>query len=789
MAGGAWFDITDAGSIQDITTKGDIVSDETINALYVTHHTKSDGMTYDLRTNQQICIFDIYDTYDLEQMEELEVLKLQYDMMKESGDDSDTAKRNLKLVQEFFATNVKTEETDSYDIQIAAVQKYYEQLVSNDADMTETEVVVNVMGKLDSARKAVVYQIVDNELTILQDKVADGTSDDKDIEYYELDDNLLTAIGNCQSEVSNALIEAQGNMLAEGNVILSQKEYELDQALIGDALSTDYSSCDVSVAGLIDLSNISKELIVSKSSELTMLDELIEKADAKYIQALSAGVSERYKAEQNKNSSHAVLDSVKKEDIASVNAIRSEMQFLVKAKTERQDSSMAESFVVKRISGASDFMTAVKTDDYQDSMQNTVKVYKGWLEELLADIRGQSASDENSLYEQKEVLQEEWLAALDEEDLDQAKLLEAKIAVIDGQIAQQEQAAADELQTLQQQKLELESQIEKNPSDSSLQSMLSKIEADIADVTTKLSDDGQAATIMDMKKDTLSLLEKEDTSSHVIEAIQTNLEGIGSMLDGGSPLALTALKEIYKEMVASAYLNDITAYDPLILKIEEMVAEAEVLEIEQKGVTGEVALSAIEEVLGGSISVSSLNKDSDSNNKEDTTIVNTEGLTDEEVIAALVALGDYAQKSDSDEVETLAAAMAISLAEEGDIPVFMTHRDEGETYAPADLLADFTGYRYVWNSTKKSVVLSSGRHYFTFTAFSSKVIKENNQEEWMDTGTMFSGTVYLPGSYISSNFDCEVYDISGTGYSVLVNDKVTEVSQEIQKAISEKGGN
>ena len=55
MAGGLWYDITDAESLKDITTDGVIVSNDDIRSLYFTHHTKSDRITYDLQTNSSVC--------------------------------------------------------------------------------------------------------------------------------------------------------------------------------------------------------------------------------------------------------------------------------------------------------------------------------------------------------------------------------------------------------------------------------------------------------------------------------------------------------------------------------------------------------------------------------------------------------------------------------------------------------------------------------------------------------------------------------------------------------------
>ena len=58
----------------------------------------------------------------------------------------------------------------------------------------------------------------------------------------------------------------------------------------------------------------------------------------------------------------------------------------------------------------------------------------------------------------------------------------------------------------------------------------------------------------------------------------------------------------------------------------------------------------------------------------------------------------------------------------------------------------------------------------------------------MDSPAGFAGQLFIPGSFIESRFGCYIYDISGTEYSVLVNDKVVEKSQEILSGLLEKGG-
>ena len=55
---GAWFDITSATSLLDITTGGSPVTDGEMEELFFTHHTKSDKITYDLRTGKAVNIFN-----------------------------------------------------------------------------------------------------------------------------------------------------------------------------------------------------------------------------------------------------------------------------------------------------------------------------------------------------------------------------------------------------------------------------------------------------------------------------------------------------------------------------------------------------------------------------------------------------------------------------------------------------------------------------------------------------------------------------------------------------------
>lgn len=83
-------------------SESDSSQTDSIAELYFTHHTRSDGVTYNLKKNVLVGVFEIYDAHDLENMAEPEPLKIQYDALKEQNDKSDTTSRNIKLIGQFF---------------------------------------------------------------------------------------------------------------------------------------------------------------------------------------------------------------------------------------------------------------------------------------------------------------------------------------------------------------------------------------------------------------------------------------------------------------------------------------------------------------------------------------------------------------------------------------------------------------------------------------------------------------------------------------------------------------
>ena len=139
-------------------------------------------------------------------------------------------------------------------------------------------------------------------------------------------------------------------------------------------------------------------------------------------------------------------------------------------------------------------------------------------------------------------------------------------------------------------------------------------------------------------------------------------------------------------------------------------------------------------------------------------------------------------------IQAFAESLAAASSQDEGSAVFLPIKQGEESYVPAEKLAAYLGYRYVWNDTKKNGILSRGRYFFSFTAFRDSVENEKGEFVYMDHPAGFSGGLYIPVSFVKASFDCSVQDITGTDYAVFVNDEVAEKSQEILDALQEQGG-
>lgn len=703
LGGGKWYNISSASSLSDITEDGKEVTNEKIEQLPLTHQTKSDGITYDLKKNIAVCIYDIADPYDLENLEELQPLYNQYELMKEREKNTELQTSNGKLVEKFFKLDVTTEQTKVYDKQLEELQKYYAGMKKEDADKDTITVVLKVMGKVDASRRKEALQSIKKSLEELQKNIRDiSTVSEKEevqaSEMYDIDENLLAALLESQEKIEESLITYDGNSFAEGSTRMSKLEYDLSKSLVQNCVSNTEES-DETVEKLTHLLHIMEGEVVDSAGEAALLDELVKEMQSEYKTVLEKGSTDGTGTIQTK---------------------QSELQFYVQAKAERLTVEDAQKFLEECIDKSAEFAEALPEKTAGEAMLASVDEYQNWLQELAAKYTfGTGGMELQTLREEKEKLEEQKLAALDKNQVEEAKKLQVLIDDKESKI-----------QELQE------------------------------------TEDSETVSVQEPKKKLLQMIETHQITEENNEEASAQIEALGVFLQGGSKAAGEALKEVYQKMAADTYLSESKAYDMLMSRIEELIADNQVT-LNQNLPNEAQALKILKNILGKDME-ELLEQEADS----------------KEVQAAILSLEEVAQQTENTDLENLALSMAQTVYEQGEnTGIFICKKEGTESFAPVLSLANYLGYRYVWSDTKKTAIMSKGAESYGFQAFRSSVDRGEGKREELSCSALFSGEVYIPFTYIEEKFGCKVTALGDTDYGMFADKDILEKAEEIKQEL------
>lgn len=584
LGGNSWFDITTASTLEDITTGGTPVDDAQIQALFFTHHTKSDGVTYDLRTGQPVNLFDIHNPYDLESLDELSPLKMQYDIIRQMQGESDVTKR----IDRIWQTPVSTPPADAevqglltsteYDTILAQLNEYLTVLRNHNGEEAAIEKVNGVMASVDACRRYLVYANLAPVLqTYLDELGAQGTADvpmddDSSIAVMTTNPELLSAVSESLSNVQNAMITYSGEMLAQGVTVMSTLQYEYSTDLINHAKERNHALCDEDVQKLILLDNIMNDVIAKREEETALLsDVLIPRATTSYTDQIWRGENAEYVAAIQNNSAQALLQTLISESSGAADTTRGELEFFIQAWCNRVEAATAMTFLDDRLVLASgDFMQKIPADDFQTSMADSVQAHIDFLTSLRRSLEQALGGNEmDQLIAQKDELQQQRLSALDNNDLAAAQTLEQQISDIQQQLDAIEQGQADSINQLQAQVDELQQQLAQSPQSQTLQDQLANAQAALSTAQSSLSDGSLYAMVEDLKQTALDeigwngLLGEATGSSSGTgtgigtggttdgTALQNAVQALIDQLPTDAKLVLPALQEVHDALVLS----------------------------------------------------------------------------------------------------------------------------------------------------------------------------------------------------------------------------------------------
>lgn len=796
LSGGVWYDITDASSLEDISTSGIPVSNEVIDKLNMTHHTKSDGKTYDLLTGKVVSVYDIYSPYDLKSMEELSPIKLQVDNINANENKTDTDIRNISLINEFYQIDFTDKDTIECDENIAALQKYYEILCDGGEEAVKCSKVQSVMEKIDASRR---YTIFNNLQIEAMDKLTieitrnaeyeegifegiitslnpidgekielDETTDSEDLEEeiedgankvddFAVDDNILTAISDSISKIEESSNEYSAKMLEEGTTVLSKSEYKQIMLLIEYAKSGNYSKCDEQVNKLLYIDAVNDGIIKDPANELSYIEgELITEGVKEYRAQISKGVCAEYKKLPS-TAANVTKQNVLKNQKAEAEKGRTQLQFIIQAKIDRMDNESSIEYLKELINGSNDYMNSIKKDAYESYAKSSVESYVQWLNEKITSIQKTLGTGEmDALVNKKEELQEQKLEALDKENLSEAKRLDAEIEAVDKSISDLEK--------------ELNNIINSDTA----------TEAEKAAAKAALGAGTASSTINQLANDAIADIKNGD-----YDDVSAKLQALGEFADTNPKSAMSALKDVYNTLSSERLMNegDSEALDNLLTETENVVAE-------NVGIyTSDLSQSDMEKLINAyfdldeDLSIEDLLGGNNSGGEAGKTV------SDSEKAQILAAIGMYASEGDSENAKNILDKYLGALEAQGNIHIFRQYSvDASNTYIGADVLARLIGYRYIFNDSQKKVIIQNKGKFYEFNAFDVNVRISKEDEVFMDYPTGYQKVLYIPGEYALSEFNVLVYYIEGTEYAIALDRDQMDKAGELFDYLLEAGG-
>lgn len=261
FGGGAWYCLDSAQSLEDITEGAVKAKDSEIAELLFTHHTREDGITYDLLTGEAVNIFSLTDPYSLSKLPELDELANQMQVMEASGAD-------VSLITDFFAQDMQDEQTGQLDMALEALERSYRNIVSEEGSGTGAQMLRQVMGRADAERRGLVYGKLADSLNGLMDTAASG-------KLTEDGSELLTVIGNTLKKVQERVdaLADEGLYSSDALSALTAVEDQLTEEVLQAAENEDYAALKSRLSELGVLDNIRSGVSTDMEAEKRLLDE------------------------------------------------------------------------------------------------------------------------------------------------------------------------------------------------------------------------------------------------------------------------------------------------------------------------------------------------------------------------------------------------------------------------------------------------------------------------------------------------------------------------------------
>ena len=759
LAGGAWFEISDATSIADITTSGSPVSRSVIESLPFTHKTGSDGITIDLRTGKAVSVFDISNPYDLRTMEELEPLRIQYQILQEKTDKNESDNIYLRMVGALFDKDIQSDVTRDCDTSLQALETYKNGLTPREKPSQWTEKTEEIETSVDAQRRVESLTKLEGYLDELENDASGmGASNQKPSSDDEesvppdfiINSEIVSAVGDCIKNVQESISSYQAKTMSDsGDTVSASAEYRYSQELISKARGADTQGCDDIMEMLCNLQNILDGVIAQQDSELnTLTSDLVSAAFGKYTSDLRAGISQDYQTAASEGASQAVLQKYLSEQKTAANADRLEYQTMLEAQFARMENQAAQAYTLKLIDGVPQLEKSVIEDAAAPYLKDTVADHLIWLRKSYADLvkNASDATDMAKLEKEKEDLEKQRQDALDNNDLAGANKLtaqmEAKQKDIDG-LAESLNAVLN------------------SPNSS---------EADKAKAAASMGDKNAAALLASMADDLTSAIRSadEETDSSDMENQMAALAAAAAL----DPEAAQAALDQVQDALDNAAGLDADAAGALADGLSDArdTAAAASATAGKGSLTSDALLSLLNDILDGLFGSGGF-----------------DGASAKQQASAMIALEWYGEEKNNKDALSLAASLAKQAAQANNSYIYEKYKGKEEAYLSLQALGKVLEYRYIFDDAHDTVTLQKAKEYYLFTLAKRQYEVAGGTKKNLSAPPELMRTLYLKSADGKSIFDTKAEYFEKAIYAAVGTPEVETLAEEIYTQLQEGG--
>jgi len=267
----------------------------------------------------------------------------------------------------------------------------------------------------------------------------EGATADK--QEFVQNDAIISSIQDADAACKKAYDTYTSDSLATPDSHIGKAVYDREMAIFAAAESGYSASMDQMLSDLVAVNNIASNVVKDKNKELPKVrDELLPACEAGFKSMATGGVANDFKVAVAQGANSDGATSALADQQARLNKEMTELEFVITAYKMRVTTKECFQLTLGWIDDTDALLSSVPSDEFATKAKLAINTHKAWLSDLLEKLVKEDASlqsELDKLKSQKEALNAEKMKALDNNDLNGVKKIDAKLAEIDRRIGEE----------------------------------------------------------------------------------------------------------------------------------------------------------------------------------------------------------------------------------------------------------------------------------------------------------------------------------------------------------------